>query len=208
MCGVNSNQSVYCKDTLTGNDWTQLKSKMLKHVSVSDGKLYGVDIDNNIWYSPNTKGDWKKINGGLIQVDIDGNTVCGVNGNKSVYCKDTLTGNDWTQLKRQRLKHVSVSDGKLYGVDNDNKIYYSPNTKGDWKKIDNGDTGGLKQVDINGTTVCGVNSSDKLYCKDNLTGSDWKEVSSGDAGGLKQVSISGGNFYGVNKDNNIYYGKT
>ena len=213
VCGVNGNRSVYCKDTLTGNDWTQLKGERLKHVSVSDGKLYGVAYNNKIYYSPNTRGDWEKIDngdtGGLTQVSIDGNTVCGVNttdGNK-IWCKDNLTGSDWKKLPGS-LKHVSVSDGKLYGVNKNNNIWYSPNTKGEWKHIPNGDTGGLEQVDINGTTVCGVNSSDKLYCKDNLTGSDWKEVSSGDAGGLKQVSISGGNLYGVNKDNNIYYGKT
>ena len=34
-----------------------------------------------------------------------------------------------------RLKHVSVSDGKLYGVNRDDDIYYSPNTQGQWTHI-------------------------------------------------------------------------
>ena len=43
------------------------------------------------------------------------NTVCGVNSADNIYCKDSLTGRDWTRLSGG-LKHISVSGGVLYGV--------------------------------------------------------------------------------------------
>ena len=97
------------------------------------------------------------------------------------------------------MKHVSVSDGKLYGANSADDIYYSPNTNGEWSQI----SGKLKQVDINGNTVCGVNSSDQIYCKDDLTSSEWKQL----PGSLKYVSVTGGNkLYGANSADDIYFG--
>ena len=143
-----------------------------------------------------SKVSWRKIPGGLKQVDIDGNTVCGVNSRDHIYCKDDLEGAGWRKLPG-RLKHVSVSGGKLYGVNKGDSIYYSPNTKGNWRQI----SGGLKQVDIDGKTVCGVNSSDHIYCKDDLEGAGWRRL----PGSLKYVSVSGGKLYGVNSGDSIYY---
>ena len=68
-----------------------------------------------------------------------------------------------------------------------------------WSKI----PGGLKQVDIDGNTVCGVNSADNIYCKDDLTSGNWKKL----PGALKYVSVTGGNkLYGANSADDIYFG--
>ena len=86
--------------------------------------MYGVNSGNDIYYSPNTNGEWSKIPGGLKQVDIDGNTVCGVNSSDNIYCKDDLTSGNWTQLPGA-LKYVSVTGGnKLYGVNSGDSIYF------------------------------------------------------------------------------------
>ena len=61
--------------------------------------------------------------------------------------------------------------------------------------------GKLKQVDIDGTTVCGVNSSGGIYCKDGLDGENWRQL----PGVLKHVSVSNGKLYGVNSNDDIYY---
>ena len=141
---------------------------------------------------------WGNINGRLKQVDIDGNTVCGVNSSDDIFCKGNLTGGVWTRLPG-KLKHVSVSNGKLYGVNSADKIYYKANTSssGHWQNI----PGKLKQVDIDGNTVCGVNSADKIYCKGNLTGGNWTNI----PGRLKHVSVSNGKLYGVNSSNQTFY---
>ena len=144
-----------------------------------------------------SKRKWQKISGGLKQVDIDGDTTCGVNSNDNIYCKTDLTSSSWVQLPGG-LKYVSVSNGKLYGVNSDNEIWYKPDTTttGNWEKI----SGSLNQVDIDGDTICGVDSSDKIKCKTGLTSSNWVDV----PGSLNHVSVSNGKFYGV-KGNEIYY---
>ena len=50
-----------------------------------------------------------------------------MNAHDNIYCKDSLTGGSWLP---GRLKHVSVSGGKLYGVNRNDDIYYSPSYAG------------------------------------------------------------------------------
>jgi hypothetical protein len=199
VCGVNSNDDVYCRDDLTSGSWRKLRGK-LKQVSVSNGKMYGVNAGNAIYYKPNTDetSSWTRINGSLKQVNIDGDVACGVNSNDDIYCRDDLTSGSWRKL-RGKLKQVSVSNGKMYGVNAGNGVYYKPNTDetSGWTRIN----GSLNQVDLDDDTVCGTNSNGKVFCKDNLTGDDWKEL----PGNLKQVSVSNNNLYAVNSGDAIYY---
>ena len=51
-----------------------------------------------IFIVPTTAGSWQHVNGKLKQVDIDGNTVCGVSQGDNIYCKDNLTGSDWRHI--------------------------------------------------------------------------------------------------------------
>ena len=146
---------------------------------------------------------WKQIGGGLKQVSISGNKVCGVNSADNIYCKTNLHAGNWYQV-HGKLKHISLSGNSLYGVNSADNIYYSPNmsAKAPWKRIG----GKLKQVSHAGGKVCGVNSADNIYCKTNLTGSNWYQVH----GKLKHVSVSKRNrrrygMYGVNSADNIYY---
>ena len=62
-------------------------------------------------------------------------------------------------------------------------------------------SGKLKQVSVDGDTVCSVNAHDHIYCKDSLTAGRWRKL----PGGLKYVSVSGGKLYGVNRNDDIYY---
>jgi hypothetical protein len=150
--------------------------------------------------APAPSGDhdakWRQIPGGLKQVSVSGNNVCGVNSADDIYCKDNLTGGNWRKVPG-KLKQVSVHGNGVYGVNSANNIYYSPNLNGSWRQI----PGGLKQVSTHGNNVCGVNSADDIYCKDNLTDGNWRKV----PGKLKQVSVHGNGVYGVNSANNIYY---
>ena len=47
---MNSSDGIYCKDGLDGENWRQLPG-VLKHVSVSNGKLYGVNSNDDIYYA-------------------------------------------------------------------------------------------------------------------------------------------------------------
>ena len=198
VCGVNSNDDIYCadKDIFNNPNWFNVPGK-LKHVSVSNGKLYGANSNDDIWYNDNYKSaNWKQIGGKLKQVDIDGNVVCGVNSSDDIYCKDNLDAANWFNVPG-KLKHVAVSNGKLYGANSNDDIWYNDNYRSsNWKQI----AGKLKQVDIDGETVCGVNSGDAIYCKNDLTSSDWVQL----PGSLKYVSVNNKNLYGVNSSNQIF----
>jgi len=61
----------------------------------------------------------------------------------------------------------------------------------------------LKQVDMEGNVVCGVNSSNHIYCKNNLEDSNWDYV----PGSLSYISVNDDtNFYGVYDHQHIWYG--
>ncbi len=97
----------------------------------------------------------------LKQIDIDNNIVCGVTATDDVWCTDDAenpTGFKWFKVEGKiKLKHVAVSNGKLYGVNSNDEIFYANNYRYPvWKQVQ----GKLKQVDISGNVVCGVNSAD------------------------------------------------
>jgi hypothetical protein len=92
---------------------------------------------------------------------------------------------------------VCSSDLKLYGVNSNDDIWYADNYKhANWVQI----PGKLKQVELNGNTVCGVNSGDDIFCKDDLTSGNWYQI----PGKLKHVTVSNGNLYGVNSGDEIF----
>ena len=62
------------------------------------------------------------IPGGLKQVDIDDNIVCGVSSGNDIYCKNDLQSSNWERLSGG-LKHISVSNGNLYGTGGDDSIW-------------------------------------------------------------------------------------
>ena len=53
---------------------------------------------------------------------------------------------------------------------------------------------------LHGNTVCGVNSGDDIYCKDDLTSGNWYQI----PGKLKHITVSNGNLYGVNSGDEIF----
>ena len=53
----------------------------------------------------------------MKQVDFSGNVVCGVNSADMILCADNALDNpNWFYLVGA-LKYISVSNGRLYGVD-------------------------------------------------------------------------------------------
>jgi len=207
VCGVNSGDAIYCADENieTNPNWFQVPGG-LQNVSVSNGRLYGTNSGNNIYYADNYKNaQWAQVPGGLKQVSLDGkaNVVVGVNSGDAIYYADQNIQDrpNWTQVPGG-LINVSVSNGQLYGCNRGNAIYYAANYKNaQWVQI----PGSLSQVSLDGynRVVCGVNSNQDIWCADqNITSNpNWFQV----PGNLIWVSISNGKLYGVNSSNNIYF---
>lgn len=207
VCGVNSSDAIYCADENieTNPNWFQVPGG-LQNVSISNGRLYGTNSGNNIYYADNYKNaQWAQIPGGLKQVSLDGkaNVVAGVNSGDGIYFADQNIQNNpnWRQAPGA-LINVSVSNGQLYGCNRDNNIFYAPNYRNaEWVHV----PGSLNQVSFDGynNVVCGVNRNQDIWCADqNITSKpNWFQI----PGKLIWVSISNGKLYGVNSANNIFY---
>ena len=199
VCGVNFGDEIYCADQniYDNPNWFKIPG-LLIHVSVSQGRLYGVNSNHDIFYNPDYRtGNWIHIPGKLKQVDVDGKIVCGVNSADDIYCKDNLEGANWFQLPG-KLIHVSVSNGRLYGTNANNDVFYNDNFRsGNWIYIPGSK---LKQVDFNGNTVCGVNVQNNIFCKSDVSSANWVLF----PGALDYISFSDKSLYGTNKGGEIW----
>lgn len=205
VCGVNNEDNVYCASTGTF-DWYQLPGK-LSHVTTAYGKIYGVNADNNIYYSASNQKDnttWVQLPGKLRQISFDGKTICGTNSEDHVFCadKDITTNPNWFRLPGL-LKEVVVRGEELFGVSDANLIYYSPSFRNAvWTNL----PGRLAQIQYDGTRLCGVNADDNIFCATQYltTAPNWQQLS----GKLRVVSFGGtGQLTGVSASGAIYTGQ-
>ena len=152
-------------------------------------------------------GKWSQIPGTLIQIDSGLTTaVWGVSIHDSIYrLKD---GRSWEQISGH-LKHVSVGEAGVWGVNDGDEIYYRDGVTAaapsgvSWRKI----PGKLKQIDSGpNQIVYGVNTDDKIFCRTGIDtgkpfGTGWKQIN----GGLKYISCGALGCWGVNYANSIYF---
>ena len=211
VCGVNSNDDIYCAYENIDNagiKWFKLPGS-LTNVSISNGRLYGTNNGDMIYYTDDYKNaDWTEVPGGLNQVSLDAQTpvVVGVNDNDTIFYADKNIHNkpNWTQIGGA-LINISVSNKKLYGCNRNNDIYYAADYKNpQWIKI----PGSLKQVSLDGyyNVVCGVNKNNDVYCANvNIYSKDivWNKLSIPEK--FIWVSVSNGKIYAVAQSQNIYF---
>jgi uncharacterized lipoprotein YehR (DUF1307 family) len=148
IAGVNSNDDIYVanKDIETSPNWRQVSGKLM-NVTVSNGKLYGVNREGNIYFNDNYMSDnWVQINGNLKQVFFDDiNKIAGgVNSNNDVYYASgaNFTASDpgWIQITNNNIKisYAAISNNKIYGInssDGDVYVYNIASPSSGWKRI-------------------------------------------------------------------------
>ncbi|KAJ3101827.1 hypothetical protein HDU96_009854 [Phlyctochytrium bullatum] len=137
--------------------------------------------------------DWKWVDvpGRLRQIDVseNGNLVVGVNSNDDIYRYDN---GQWTKLPGM-LKHVTAcDDGSLWGVNRNNKIFYSSNPNGNWIEIG----GRLTQIDCGSRGVWGIGLANDIF--------KWNGVWTNVGGVLKQISSGAQGVWGVTSANEIF----
>ncbi|XP_072233115.1 fish-egg lectin-like [Leuresthes tenuis] len=117
-----------------------------------------------------------------------------------------LSGCHWYRLGSVYLKHVSVGDAGIWGVDYDNKVYKY--IAGEFV-LSNGQT--LSQVDAGGVSqIVGVTKSDTIHCLKSSAASAFKQEGTLSwtllPGALKYFSCSPTNScWGVNSGGAIYF---
>ena len=144
---------------------------------------------------------WVRVPGILKQIQHEGNVVCGVTKDHTIWCADQniFSNPNWFQLPGG-LKHISVSGtGAVCGTNVHDDIWCADNYRSpQWKQI----PGKLKQIDLEGYAACGVNANDDIFCADYVMNPRWEHI----PGKLKHITLSRGKVYGVNSSDNIYYG--
>lgn len=206
VCGVNSAGQIWCSDNgdTSNPAWTQVNG-WLSNISVNtDGSVFGVNGNGNIFYAANYKiPNWVGLPGILTQISSSPNVVCGVNSANQIWCADTniQSSPNWFQLPGG-LTNISVNnDGSLMGVSSNGQIWFASNYKNaNWVNL----PGSLKQVSVNGPVACGVNAGNQIFCADqNISANpNWTNI----PGSLTDLSVnSDGSLYGVNSGGQIFY---
>lgn len=138
---------------------------------------------------------WEDMGKSLVQIDVDGTTVCGVNDKHEVYCNEN---GEWKRVDGS-MKHVSVDNGRLYGLEaSSSKVFFSPNTLGDWNVESRGR---FDKIDFDENKVCAITRGKDVWCKDKVDGTDWYKVGVR----LKDIAVSNNRLVGVTRDNEIRY---
>jgi len=181
---------------LKWDTWTNVPGRM-KSISVgSDGTVWGIRIDNTIWYSMKIGGSWSSENGQLVQVSarsMNPGMVAGINDANSQFVWNSHNGN-WS-YKGGPVMWASVSaDGTrcVIGANQSIRLY----------KEDNMTVlpGSLVMCSIvNESNIWGVNSGNEIY---KWNGSEWKYI----PGSLTDIAASedGSKVVGVNQWGSIY----
>ena len=171
--------------------------------------VWGVNANDQIWYKSSDTDMWKKIPGGLKQIEVGKLGVFGINKNDAIFYRTGTnnsysSGTGWQRLPGS-LKHISVGDSSIWGVSKHDRIYEMTDVVFDaegkisnpkWTRIQ----GGLDNVSVYSGVIWGVSSADRIWFKSS-SDAKWEQI----PGGLKQVEIGNFGVFGVNKNNDIYY---
>lgn len=226
VCCINSSNKMYYANTnISSNpNWTILPDCLFTNISVSNGHLYAVGTDNNVYYFdvynvPTFINVKQNIIKKVKQISFDGynlNTnmpiitsislpiVSCVNSSAQIYYANNSiqTSPNWTMVPGG-LNYVSVSNGQIFGVTSGGDIYYSCNYNNPyWEKL----PGILTQISFDGyiNVVCGVNSAYEIFYADTniQTNPNWTHYKSGAL--LKMISVSNGKAFGIGTGDTIF----
>lgn len=192
----------------------------LKHVSVGEAGIWGVDVRSNLYYKALCGSSWTHhkdaSNLGLVQVDVGKNVIWAINKFNYVYLSEISTSrpdtlvfskaSDWAQ-------HISVSQkGHVWGCISLNVIHRTGVTidkpGGDaWRYVGHG----YAQISVGSGGVWGVTHTKKISYRvgtygdpdSDTDGSDWENVES--LGISPQYVSSGDVIYITDTKGVIYY---
>ena len=187
-----------CSCLVSGQGWTQIPQG-LSYVSGNLNYIWGVNKNSEIFMCKRPcTGAWKKMDGHLVQLDVDDAEVWGVNKQQIIFVRPVDGSGKWKQIKG-KLVHVSASgSGYVWGTTRRNHIMKckKPCT-GHWMKVD----GGLTQIDAGQREVCGVNRNSQLFCRPVDGSGRWRYISRG----FKHVTASAPyEIFAVSKKDEIF----
>lgn len=126
VCGIDINNDAFCADNNLEDkpNWFKLNKK-LKQVKVNNNQLFGVSPDNQLYYGRTYRTEnLTPVSAEVEEIDFDKDVICGTYKNK-VKCADKNIGSNpnWETIPGQ-LKQVLVNNEQLYGLNQENDIFY------------------------------------------------------------------------------------
>ena len=178
-----------------------INGPVLKHITTSVNYIWGVDPQDHIFICPrpcSSNTTWRRIPGGLKQIDAGEEEVWGVSANDHIWKRPVDGSGSWTRIPGG-LKHVTASgNGYIWGVNRNDQIYKCKKPcSGSWQNV----PGRLKQIDGGYGYIYGVNSANAIYTRPVDGSGTWRRI----PGSLKHVTASGRTeIFGVNNNNNLF----
>ena len=195
VCGVPDNEKeIYCAPADAKSDFQwEKKDRGLHQIALdlnTDGKTRGcgVNKDHDIWCADDMDNPtWIQIGKppvNIVQLDISGNTVCGVSDKNEILCSFYKLSN-WNTHPGQ-LSYISLSGSKSCGVGIDSFIYctdiISHMDPPVWMKVENAQN--FTQIDLSENTMCAVDNTGTYSCAE-YNKSNWVKYGSN----VKSVSV-------------------
>ncbi|RHZ12034.1 hypothetical protein DYB31_001972 [Aphanomyces astaci] len=206
-------------------DWNAVSGELEQVVVGPKGTIIGVNNDNEVRYSSKILPTqaWIQISGETYEsVSMDEDKfVCGVTPDNKLDCAWNGIKSKNPNWSRQNglFKQVIVANGRLVGLNKDNKLYTTPTdtmptSTLKWQAIPSPPSL-LKQISYDGERVCGITTSNTVLCTtfDPTKPLDWYSVPGSNIavvsivpGKLEQVVVgSKRSIIGVNIEDEVWF---
>jgi hypothetical protein len=105
----------------------------------------------------------------------------------------------WSQIQGELFSVSLAPNGDIWGTDSQSAIYYKAEGLKDFEKI----KGELRNINTDGTYVCGTNSKNDIFCteiNDAISGK-WNKIGNN----AKMINVNNKKAYAINLDNSVSY---
>ena len=188
--------SLFCSVSHCLHRFSQIPTAVgrIKHVTASINYLWALDVNDKIYMCPQPcrSGKWKRIGGGLSQIDAGDTEVYGVNRNRYIYKRNVDGSGGWKRIAGRGLDISASGNGYVYVIGIYSRLHKckKPCT-GAWTLVDRYKR--YKQVDAGYHQVYVVLRGNNRVLYKPVDGKGrWRS-----AGTMNSITVGGGYLYGV-----------
>ena len=177
----------------------------LKHVSTSTSYVWGVTVNNEVFFCSKPCEHWISYGGthDIEYLDVDETEVWSISSDGNLFKRPVDGTGAWAMVSTPgTMLSVSASgNGYIWATTTDHKIFncQKPCNNGRWNQV----PGGLKQIDAGQSTVYGVAYDDTIWARSVDGSGDWRQV----PGGLDYITVSGtsGHIFGIAGSGSVWH---
>ena len=105
----------------------------------------------------------------------------------------------WSQIQGELFSVSLAPNQDIWGTDSQSTIYYKTRALKDFKKI----KGKLRNINTDGTYVCGTNTKNDIFCAEinDAVSGKWNKIGNN----AKMINVSNKKAYAINLDNSVSY---